>query len=424
MSIAKKPLTDVAIRKAKPPAPGKRKILWDALVPGFAVRITDKGKRPFVLITRFAGAANPTARVLGEHGVMGLDEARQKARDWIQILKTGKDPAAIERYERQFAAEMQREAEAARIRDDASTFASAFELFAKTHLTTLRSGKKVDQTMRRVLLPVWGARQLASLTRKDVSAVIYSIHDGGSPIAANRMKSYITKFDKWAFNRGLIDSPFAVMLEKPAKEVVRDRALSIPEIRALWAACEGVGAFGPCVRMLLATGQRLDEVAAAPWKEIDCDAALWTIPAARTKPKREHKLPLSRLALAILDASPKLGPYIFSATGHGPVRGWSKIKRKLDEGMLTELQKVDPQASLVPWRLHDLRRSAATHLARIGTDRIVVSKILNHIEGGVTARYDRYGRDVEMVEALEAWGVELERIVAGPVVVSLKGRRK
>jgi integrase len=91
--------------------------------------------------------------------------------------------------------------------------------------------------------------------------------------------------------------------------------------------------------------------------------------------------------------------------------------------MLAELRKSDPQASLEGWRLHDLRRTVATNLARLGTDRVVISKILNHAEGSVTARYDRHGRDVEMAAALDAWATELERIVAEPVVVPMRGRR-
>ena len=89
-----------------------------------------------------------------------------------------------------------------------------------------------------------------------------------------------------------------------------------------------------------------------------------------------------------------------------------------------ELRKMDGQASLAEWHLHDLRRTAATGLAKLGTDRVVISKILNHSEGGVTSRYDRYGRDAEMVAALEVWGAELGRIVAAPVVVPLHGHRK
>ncbi len=427
MTILKKELTDAAIRKWKPTPDERknRKIKWDASVSGFGVRATGNGKKVFILMKRFDGPAqpSPSPRAIGEYGAVSLEEARKVAREWSRLVKLGKDPAVEERRRREAEEQTRREAEAAKARADASTFAAAFELFATTHLSKLRTGKRVEQAMRRTLLPAWGQRPLTSLSRKDVSAVVYAIHDGGAPIAANRMLAYIKKFDKWAFNRALIDASFAVLMEKPAEEVERDRTLTNVEMRALWAACERMGAFGRAVRLLLATAARLNEVASMIWTEVDREAGLWTLPRSRTKTDREHKLPLSRLALGILDDVTPRGASVFTTTGRGPLKGWSKAKRKLDQLMIAELHKLDPQAILPPWRLHDLRRTAATGLAKLGADRVVISKILNHAEGGVTARYDRYGRDVEMVAGLDAWGAELERIAAESVVIDLAGRR-
>jgi integrase len=431
MTIAKKELTDVAIRKAKPPAAGKREIMWDGLVPGFGLRLTDKGKKTFVLVKRYGGAVQPSPRKIGEYGVVSLDEARETAREWTKLIKIGKDPAVEERHRREQEKRDKAEAEAAKARADANTFAAAFELFCKTHLYNskkpLRTGKDVEQTMRRVLLPAWGSRSLAGLTRKDVSAVVYTVHDGGAPIAANRLLAYIKTFDAWAVNRSLIDAPFAALMKKPAEEVERSRVLTNVEIRALWAACAQMGAFGRAVRLLLTTAARLDEVSSMTWDEVDRVAGVWTLPRSRTKADRAHPLPLSALALAILDDTPEHSPFVFTTTGRGPLKGWSKAKARIDRLMVAELRKSDPQANLEGWRLHDLRRSAATGMAKLGTDRVVISKVLNHAEGGVTARYDRYGRDSEMVAALDAWGAEIERIVAGPaevVVPMVRGGRK
>jgi integrase len=319
MAIAKKELTDAALRKWKP-APGDRGIRWDALVPGFGVRPSGNGKKVFVLVKRFNGAKSPSPRAIGEYGDVSLEEARETAREWSRLVRLGKDPAIEERRRREAEEQSRRDAEAAKARADASTFAAAFEVFATTHLAKLRTGRKVEQAMRRTLLPAWGSRALVSLTRKDVSAIVYAVHDGGAPIAANRMLAYIKKFDKWAFNRALIDASFAVLMEKPAEEVERSRVLTNVEIRALWAACAEMGAFGRAVRMLLATAARLDEVASMRWTEVDRASGLWTLPRSRTKADREHKLPLSRLALATLDEVPQQSAFVHTTTGRGPLK--------------------------------------------------------------------------------------------------------
>ena len=204
-----------------------------------------------------------------------------------------------------------------------------------------------------------------------------------------------------------------------AEEPKRDRVLSDAEIRALWLACEKLGAFGRCFRMLLATGQRLNEVGGMRWSEIDESARLWQIPRERAKADRAHEVPLSDRALAILTECPRLGPFVFTTRGDVPLAGWSKSKAALDRLMLEQLQseaqeKGDTAPVILPdWRLHDLRRTCATNLARLSVDRVVISKLLNHSEGGVTQIYDRHARDPEKRAAMERWGQRLQVIVDG-----------
>ena len=154
----------------------------------------------------------------------------------------------------------------------------------------------------------------------------------------------------------------------------------------------GNGLLGRAFRFMLATGQRQTEVGAATWGEIDNSRALWTLSRARTKAKRLHDVPLSAFALAILEDCPKTGDFIFASgrsgnarDGHaaGPVAlaGWSKAKERLDELMLkhaTDLADGEAVKEIEEWRLHDLRRTCATHMARLGVDRVVIGKVLNH----------------------------------------------
>ncbi len=197
----------------------------------------------------------------------------------------------------------------------------------------------------------------------------------------------------------------------------RDRTLTDGEIRSIWQACEGLGAFGRSVQLMLATAARKTEAGEARWSEIDVAAKVWRLDAARTKAERGHEIPLNGIALGILDAVPQLGPFIFSTDGIKPIGGWSKPKDALDAA-----------SGVIDWTLHDLRRTAATNLAKLGVDRVVISKILNHADPGVTAIYDRHARAPEMAAALAAWGRRLEQIInpeaADNVVPLRQGRRE
>src|SRR5262245_16484813 len=101
MMLAKKPLTDRAIKAVKPAPTGKRTLLWDAIVPGLALRMTDGGKRSFVLVTRYPGSTHPAPRSLGTYNAISLEQARTKARQWLEMIASGVDPGRREIEKRQ-----------------------------------------------------------------------------------------------------------------------------------------------------------------------------------------------------------------------------------------------------------------------------------------------------------------------------------
>ena len=157
------------------------------------------------------------------------------------------------------------------------------------------------------------------------------------------------------------------------------------------------------------------------WDELDTAARLWSLPKERVKNGKAHTVPLSPQAMTIIESMPRIEncPYLFTANGKMPVTGWSNIKRGLDSRL----------PDLRAWRLHDVRRSTATGLARIGTDVAVIEKILNHTAGvfrGVVGTYQRHGFDDERRAALDAWGRWIDVIRTGaeaPNVVELSAAR-
>jgi integrase len=414
--VAKRDFTDRFLKSIRPTSPGKRAIFFDAQIPGFGIRVTERStdecKGSFVLVTRYPGSSNPAPRRIGDYPVMSLAEAREVAREWRRDIAKGIDP-------KEKAAEAGREKQRLR----ANTFGAAFATFAEDHLKTLRTGAVVEAQVRKHVFPTLENRPMREIKRAEISALIKQLKKN-APVGANRILAYVKKFFLWAIENDLVDDSPAASIKRPTseKDRGRDRVLNDWEIRAFWLSCGEMGAFGRAFRFMLATGQRRSEVGAATWSQIDKGEASWTLGKARTKAKRLHDVPLSALSLSIIDDCPKLGDFVFASgrTGNahegrdsGPVAlaGWSKAKERLDELMLKHLK--DGEEEPEEWRLHDLRRTAATHMAKLGVDRLVISKILNHAEGGVTKTYDRHRYDVEKRAALDRWALHLQAIVDG-----------
>ena len=420
----KRDFTDRFLKSIKPTAAGKRAILFDAQIPGFGIRVTerchDEDKGSFVLVARFPGSDNPVPRRIGDYPVMSLAKAREIAREWREDVRRGVDP-------KEKAAEAAREQQRRR----ANTFGSAFANFTEDHLKTLRTGAAVEAAVKNHVFPSLEGRPMRDIRRSEILALISKLKKG-SPIGANRVLAYLKKFFAWALENELVDDSPAASIRRPTseKERERERVLADWEIRAFWRASAEMGAFGRAFRLMLATGQRRSEVGAATWGEIDENNALWTLGKGRTKAKRLHDVPLSDLALSVIDECAKVGDFVFASgrtgvahdgTGRKTVAlsGWGKAKERLDKLMLKHAKALaladgtkEPE-EIEEWRLHDLRRTCGTHMGRLGVDRLVISKVLNHAEGGVTKRYDRHRYDAEKRTALDRWAMRLREIVYG-----------
>jgi integrase len=172
--------------------------------------------------------------------------------------------------------------------------------------------------------------------------------------------------------------------------------LTPAELRKLWRGL-GNDRFSDIVRLLALTGQRRDEIGALRWSEVDLDRKLIVLAPERTKNSRTHEVPLSRQALAILDRQSRRTEFVFSKA-----MGWAKGKAALDERL-----------RIAPWRLHDLRRTAATQMAELGVQPHIIEAVLNHVsghKGGVAGIYNRAKYEPEMRSALQRWADHLDQI--------------
>ena len=216
----KKTLTDRGLRALKPAQSGKTYDMMDAVVPGFGVRISDRGRRTFILVARFPGSRNPTRRALGEYGALTLEEARDKARDWLGMIRKGVDPQDGERRARENTFEMV-----------VGEFIRLALIGPDPDKPKLRSGPEVARDIERELLPRWGHRPITEITPHDVVELVDEIVERGTPHMARNVFATIRRFFNWTISRriyGIDRSPCDRMAPRDlvGDRVIRDRILS------------------------------------------------------------------------------------------------------------------------------------------------------------------------------------------------------
>lgn len=358
-------------------------------VPGLILRVTAKGQRTWALRAKRPGHPNKSRFNLGDYREMTITEARHAALAFKAKLREGDDPLA-ERAAKKVAAKAAR---MDRVED------LAREFIAHCNEKNRTANEQAAQINADVL-PYWKGRNIKSITRRDVRDILER-KKKTAPIAANRLLALVRRFFSWAVERDLIEANPAKGIKPLTKETSRDRVLSDAELRALWDASAGAGApFGAIMQLLMLTAQRRSEVAGMRWSEADLDKAEWVIPASRSKNGVENRVPLTETAAAIISQQPKVdGSDFVFPSGRNPktrhVSGYGKAKKRIDQ-----------ISGVSEWRFHDLRRTAASGMARLGIAPHVVEKILNHVTGtlgGVAGVYNRFGYDAEKRLALQAY---------------------
>jgi len=313
--LAKKPLTDRAIAGVKAAPPGKRRLLWDAIVPGLALRVTDRGKRSFVLVTRYPGSRNPTPRTVGVVGAISLAEARDTAREWLGQIRKGVDPQA-HKLERQ-----------------GQTFTAIATGYFTRKAKDLRSKGKMEAALVRLVYPTLGHRPIDSITRSDMVRLLDTEGDNG-PTMANEVLSIVSRvFDWHATRTDSFRSPIVKGMKRAGGQA-RSRVLTDEELRAVWNATgEYAHPYGPLVRFILLTASRRNEVQYATRSEIV--GGEWTIPAARYKTQIDHIVPLSQAALAIVEGAKEAG-WLFTTNGKHAIGSLSRHKAEIDKAAAVE----------------------------------------------------------------------------------------
>ena len=295
---------------------------------------------------------------------------------------------------------------------DPETVPAVIIEFISRKVAKTKTRREVERILSREIMPAWSHRHhISDVSRADVLRLIDGISDRHAPTMANKVLSVAKRLFSWCVERGLIETSPVAPVRSPNKELSRDRVLLSGELAEVWQASEQLGyPFGPFYQILILTAQRRGEVAALRWQDMDLESGLWTMAAAHTKSGRPHDVPLSGPVLGILGSIARFdGDYVFSTTsGADYIRGFSGAKTRLDAAILEARGGQDPAAAaMAHWTIHDLRRSAATHMAAANNVAPhVLSSLLGHSPGrtmGISAVYIRHRYLEERRQALEAW---------------------
>jgi integrase len=388
--------------------------LWDDELRGFGLKLTPAGRRVYLLQYRLGGRGAATRRMtIGVHGSPWAPAgARAEAERLLILVRQGKDPADEKAERKRIATEL--------------AFDSYSLKFLKDYgKPNWRDGTygNAESNLRRYVTPILMRKPLPNVRRADISAVFDAL-PSGSPALPRNIFALIRKLFGWAVERGDIDRSPLEGFKGPPNVASRDRVLSDAEVKLVWGGAGALGyPFGTLARFLMVTGQRREEAAAMDWHELTQSTGEWNIPAGRAKNGSAHTVPLSTLAISILDDRagpghwPKKG-LIFSTTGKTPISGFSKAKARLDK-LVTEANDDD---AIDAWRLHDLRRTLATGLQRLGVRFEVTEAVLNHVSGsksGVAGVYQRHEWKQEKRDALDAWAAHIERVLHGADVTNV-----
>jgi integrase len=357
---------------------------------------------------RYRHQGKPCKHTLGPYPAIDLSSARKLASAALRAVAEGRNPAREKKHARVAEA------------DDIETVTSQFIERHCNRSNRPRTAAETARLLQQHVLPRLRGRSVREITRRDILDVLDRIVDGGAPISANRTLAAVRKLFNWCVARDIIAASPCAGVKPPTPERSRDRVLSDDELLLVWRAAEKIGGpFGTLVQLLALTGQRRDEVGGMRWDELDFEVRQWILPRGRVKNDQGHVVPLSPLAVAILKSAPRIADsrFALTTTGTSPASGYSKGKRKLD---------VLLPANMPPWRLHDLRRTVASGMARLGINLPVIEKVLNHASGsfaGIVSVYQRHSFADEKREALDAWGRHLERLVTGKSASVLRQRK-
>ncbi|GFZ89697.1 tyrosine-type recombinase/integrase [Sphingobium fuliginis] len=385
------------------------KMLWDDKIKGYGLKVTPAGAKIYLFQYRIGGRGAKTRRyTIGKHGALTPEKARREADRLHILIRQGIDPQAEKQDRQRKAVDL--------------AFSDYADRFVEECLKVRwkRSHKDGESLLRLYAKPVLGSKPLPDITRADIRAVLAPARR--KLATCRNLFAVLRRLFRWAVSEGDLHSSPLDGVEAPALPQKRDRFLSDDELRLVWLGTEKMEfPFASLFRLLIITGQRVEEVAGLEWSELDRSAAMWSLPAERAKNGEASQVPLSDLAMVELDSlsKGKKGKWprsglVFTTTGETPVSGFSRAKRRVDREAGALGAKEEEPIKIAPWRLHDLRRTLATGMQRLGVRFEVTEAILNHVSGaksGVAGVYQRHDWGPEKRSALDAWAAHIAKLL-------------
>jgi integrase len=400
--------------------PGKvDHIVFDSELKGFGLRLRAGGKRSWIV--QYRVGAKQRRVTLGTVATLDADKAREAARNRLAQVTLGGDPQA------------DKVAARARAAETLGAIVGTY-LAAKREALRPKSFTESERYLRKSWRPLHGL-PLHKIDRRAVAARLNELTIENGPVAATRARAALSALLAWGMREGLVEQNVTIATNRPAEASPRDRVLSPGELAEIWSACRDDD-YGRIVRLLVLTGARRAEIGGLRVQEVDVEHGVISLPAQRTKNARPHAIPLSAPALSIIAAVSRCeGDDHLFGDGVNGFQGWSKSKAALDRRILAARDRTATQARkstnsvLEPsWKLHDIRRSVATHMAELGVQPHVIESLLNHVSGhkaGVAGIYNRaeYAREVRA--ALQIWAEHLRSVLNGdkPKLVALPSIR-
>ena len=400
--------TDKAIKALEPK--DKRYVVMETNGVGFGVRVTPTGTKSWIFVYRLKGKLY--RMTFGEYPAMSLANARQEHAAARKLLKSGIDPAtAVQRAHEEMR-------QAPTVEELIKEFIAA-GVKAKGN----RTWREYQRNLEKDVIPEWGERKARDIKKRDVVLLLEKIGARGSKNQSNQVFKIIRRMFNFALERDVLEFNPCLGVKFLFPETKKDRFLGADEIRALWSALENEDApiseaMKRALKLVLVTMQRPGEVIGAHANEIDGE--WWTIPAERSKNKKEHRVYLTPLAKTLFQAEESKG-YLFPNPRSGfsldtpepmETNALSKAARRLLEPVKLKNETKPQVLTIEKFTPHDLRRTGATHLAELGYSDEIIGAVLNHTRPGVTSIYNRYRYDKEKRQALEAWARKLDTILA------------
>jgi len=354
------------------------------------VKVTPKGRKVFLVMYRLAGAGSRLRKyTIGPYGRVTLPMARAQAQKIFAARLDGRDPAEEKKQSRR--------------RLVVDGIDDLVETYIRERVSRIRTAKKISNLLRRDVLSRWGTRSIHEIKKRDVIELMNEVSERGAH-AGYRLLKTLKTFFRWCVGRAVIDFSPAEGIPTQWRDVSRDRVLADQELAAVISAARQMPRpFGGIVEFLALTGQRREEVSQLKWHEIDAATRTWCIPGSRTKNGKVHIVHLSEPAWAVIHDQSRTSDYVFATSGARHFQSFGHAKRTLDE-----------LSGVGGWRVHDLRRTIVSGMARLGIPPHIADKILNHQSGtisGVAAVYQRHEFLVERKNALDRWGAHVDQAI-------------